>query len=92
MWSSASGVHHCTGLCICSIEENDDGDEGVVVHPECPVKGHTDWVNSVSISADGKRFVSGSDDKTARIWDVETGAEVRGEGGRLEFVTRFWRL
>jgi len=42
------------------------------------LKGHWDWVTSVAISADGKSVVSGSRDTTVKIWDVETGAVVRG--------------
>ena len=34
------------------------------------LKGHTDFVNSVSFSPDGERIVSGSNDKTVKIWDV----------------------
>ena len=34
-------------------------------------KGHTDKVTSVAISPDGKHFISGSDDKTVRVWDIE---------------------
>ena len=30
------------------------------------LEGHSDWVKSVAISADGKTIVSGSDDKTIR--------------------------
>ena len=35
--------------------------------------GHEDWVVSVSFSPDGSRIVSGSRDKTVRIWDAATG-------------------
>lgn len=42
--------------------------------------GHTDIVNAISISPDGKWMVSGSNDKTARIWDLKTGKEVRKLG------------
>ena len=31
------------------------------------------WGTSVAVSGDGKRVVSGSEDKTVRVWDVETG-------------------
>ena len=43
--------------------------------------GHTDQVTSTSFSLDGKRIVSGSLDKTVKIWDVETGALVRNLPG-----------
>lgn len=34
-------------------------------------KGHTDKVTSVAISPDGKQLISGSDDKTLCIWDID---------------------
>ncbi|KAE9392800.1 WD40 repeat-like protein [Gymnopus androsaceus JB14] len=34
------------------------------------------WVTSVGFSSDGKRVVSGSYDKTIRIWNAETGEQV----------------
>ena len=37
---------------------------------------HEDSVNSVAISADGKRVISGSFDGTARLWDAHTGKEL----------------
>ena len=36
-------------------------------------KGHTHHVTSVGFNHDGTKIVSGSKDKTIRIWDVETG-------------------
>ena len=37
-------------------------------------EGHTQLVRAVAWSADQRRVLSGSDDKTVRLWDVETGA------------------
>ncbi|KAF7348845.1 WD40 repeat-like protein [Mycena venus] len=36
-------------------------------------QGYTHWIWSVALSPDGKQIVSGSWDKTVRIWDSETG-------------------
>ena len=38
--------------------------------------GHTDDLRSASFSPDGKRVVTASDDKTARVWDADTGKPV----------------
>ncbi|CAG7853486.1 SubName: Full=Uncharacterized protein {ECO:0000313/EMBL:CCA77067.1}; Flags: Fragment [Serendipita indica DSM 11827] len=46
-----------------------------------PLEGHADWVISVAFSPDGQRVVSGSRDKTIRLWNAETGAQI---GGPLE--------
>ena len=36
-------------------------------------EGHSSYVNSVSVTPDGRSVVSGSNDKTLRVWDLETG-------------------
>jgi WD40 repeat protein/uncharacterized caspase-like protein len=42
-----------------------------------PQLGHTGNVFSVAFSPDGKLVLTGSDDHTARLWDVATGKELR---------------
>ena len=41
------------------------------------LQGHTAEVKSVAFSADGKLVVSGSKDKTVRLWDTMTGKQVQ---------------
>ena len=43
---------------------------------QCTLTGHSDWVRSVAYSPDGKHVVSGSDDRTVKVWDAQTGKEV----------------
>ena len=46
-----------------------------------------DPVRSVAFSADGERILTGSDDKTARLWDAKTGAEIYALKGHTDPVT-----
>ncbi|KAF8672552.1 hypothetical protein RHS04_07771, partial [Rhizoctonia solani] len=41
-----------------------------------PLQGHTHSVNSVTFTPDGTRLVSGSDDRTVRVWRVSDGSAV----------------
>ncbi|PPQ73872.1 hypothetical protein CVT26_011735 [Gymnopilus dilepis] len=52
----------------CGLPQTWDACESVLTN-------HTDFVQSVCFSHDGKKVISGSDDKTIRIWNVETGEE-----------------
>ena len=38
--------------------------------------GHTDWLTCIGYSRDGDRLISGSIDKSVRIWDAATGIQV----------------
>ena len=41
--------------------------------PPPPKQGHRDSVTSVAISPDGATLVSGSADRTVRVWDAASG-------------------
>ncbi len=49
--------------------------------------GHAGAVNAVSLAADGKRAVSGSDDRTLKVWDIESGLELQTLDGHADRVT-----
>lgn len=44
-------------------------------------KGHTDEVNAIELSPDGKYLASASSDKTIQIWDLMTGKSVKTLNG-----------
>src|SRR5580698_6153070 len=51
------------------------------------LEGHSNWVNSVTFSPDGKQVVSGSDDKTVRLWDAATGTALQTLKGHSGWVS-----
>ena len=53
------------------------------------LKGHASWVSSVTVTPDGKHVVSGSGDKTVRIWSMADGSlvrELKGHTGTVRSV------
>jgi WD40 repeat protein len=49
------------------------------------LKGHTNSVNAVAVTADGRRAVSASADQTLRLWDLANGQTIRTFGGHTDW-------
>jgi WD40 repeat protein len=49
--------------------------------------GHTDFVSAVAVSPDGRFIVSGSRDRTVKVWDAQSGALLRSLKGHTDFVS-----
>jgi WD40 repeat protein len=66
-------------FCCCAITN--------AQRPELVVQtGHSGPVLSIGFSPDGKMLASGSEDKTIRLWDVASGAELRALRGHSSYV------
>lgn len=50
-------------------------------------EGHKDWVTSVAVLTDGRHALSGSNDRTLRLWDLDSGAALRRFVGHEDRVT-----
>ncbi len=51
------------------------------------LKGHTDHVTCGAYSPDGRRVVTGGQDRTARVWDAESGRELAVLRGHEDALT-----
>ena len=50
------------------------------------LEGHTERVNDIAFSPDGKQIISGSRDNTVRLWDTETGLLIHTLEGHTRAV------
>ena len=55
--------------------------------PAATLGGHTDVVTSLALTPDGRQAVSGSADKTLRVWELATGRCIRTLHGHTGWVT-----
>jgi WD40 repeat protein len=51
------------------------------------LEGHTEWVTAVALTPDGRFALSGSDDRTLRLWELSTGRCLRTLEGHTDSVT-----
>jgi len=75
-WRKKSGEQYARLLAACrpapaAVTLPTDAEQQV--RPVAVLRGHTEFVRGVAITADGRRAVSGSYDKTLRVWDLEAG-------------------
>jgi len=56
-------------------------------HPERLRLEHQGAVSRVAFSPDGRRLVTGSEDHTAKVWDVQTGKELVTLTGHTQAIT-----
>ena len=59
---------------------------GVINSGHSTLAGHSDFVNSVAFSPDGKILASSSRDKTIKLWDAASGREIRTLQGHFNTV------
>jgi len=93
-WQLHALGHSYSGMCICT--------EDTLVDPACPVVGHSSDKDDrmASFSPNGTRVAIGGRDTLFKIWNTETGAEVRSfvggscGSGKLDAIRKenkaFW--
>ena len=75
------GLVHPSG-CFAAERADDPARPRLVVQ-----LGHTSWVLSVAVSADGRYALSGDAGKTIKLWEVSTGKEIRTFKGHADIVS-----
>src|SRR5438132_8547829 len=65
------------GIRVATVHGEPAPADGIVA----TLEGHTEIVSAVAFSPDGKHVVTGSFDKTLRVWETRTGKEIKMFGG-----------
>ena len=60
--------------------------DGITGSQTAVLSGHTRMVKSLTFSSDGTLLVSGSNDKTVKLWDVQTGGVIKTFNGHTDWV------
>jgi WD40 repeat protein len=50
------------------------------------LSSHSHWVNAVAITPNGRWALSGSHDRTLKLWDLETGSLIRSFVGHTDSI------
>ena len=77
-WKDTIAVGLCSGNIVTL--------DGITGSQVAVFSGHTYSVACVTFSADGRSLVSGSGDKTVKLWDVQTGGVVKTFHGHTGWV------
>jgi WD40 repeat protein len=59
---------------------------GITGSQRAVLSGHTDWARSLTFLPDGKSLISGSDDQTLKLWDLQTGGVVKTFHGHTHYI------